>query len=191
MRMIGIAGSPRRNGNSTALMRAALEGACAAGAETCEVTLNDLTYKGCQGCEVCNRRGCCILNDDLTPIIERLRQADGWVLAAPIYYDGVSGQFKTFFDRLRTLTHDSETMALAPQLDGPRRAVIIVTYEDHDRADYEHVAAVLARYLGWMGDFSEVEVLCEGRLDGPQAASQRPDLLARAQALGRSLVRGA
>jgi len=185
--MIGIAGSPRRNGNSATLMRAVLEGARAAGAETSEVYLNGLAFKGCQGCTVCSRGGRCILEDELTPVIEALRHADGWVLAAPIYYDGVSGQLKTFFDRCRTFTHDPETAVLAPQLEGPRRGVVIVTYEDSDRADYTRAAQVLARYLGWMGDFGEVAVMAEGRLDARDAAAQRPDLLARARAMGSGL----
>ena len=48
----GIAGSPRRNGNSATLMRAVLRGATAAGAETKEVYLNGLTFRGCQGCQL-------------------------------------------------------------------------------------------------------------------------------------------
>jgi multimeric flavodoxin WrbA len=47
IRVLGIAASPRRNGNSSTLLRAALGGASAAGAESA-IRLNDLTCKGCQ-----------------------------------------------------------------------------------------------------------------------------------------------
>ena len=97
--VIGIAGSARRSGNSATLMRAALRGAGLAGADTKEVYLNGLVFTGCQGCQECSPKGKCILDDDLTPVLDELRQAEGWVLSSPIYFDSVSGQMKTFFDR--------------------------------------------------------------------------------------------
>lgn len=188
--IIGIAGSPRRHGNSATLMRAVLDGAAsAAGAETDVVHLNGLTYTGCQGCEDCSPGGACIVDDELTPVLERLRAAEGWVLASPIYYDGVTGQMKTFFDRLRTFTKDPETQALEPQLPGKRGAAVIVTYEDDARDDYVHVAQVLANYLAWMGDFGDVAIMAAGNLGPRDAARNRPDLLAKAREVGERLLR--
>ena len=82
--VIGIAGSAREKGNSATLMRAVLEGAAQAGAETKEVYLNGLAFKGCQGCDKCSPGGTCILNDDLTPVLDELDNAEGWVFASPI-----------------------------------------------------------------------------------------------------------
>jgi len=185
--VIGVAGSPRKNGNSATLMRAVLKGAARAGAETKEVYLDGLALRGCQGCDVCSPRGNCILNDELTPVLEELRRADGWVLASPIYYDSVSGQMKTFFDRCRTFTRDPDTHELRPQLEGRRRGVVVVSYEDKPREDYRHEAQKLANYLAWMGDFGKVEIICEGNLGPRDAAARRPDLLARAEQLGRDV----
>jgi multimeric flavodoxin WrbA len=186
-KVTGIAGSARRQGNSATLMRAVLKGAAGAGAETGEVYLNGLVYHGCQGCDRCSPRGTCILSDDLTPVLAELRGATGWVLASPIYYDGLSGQMKTFFDRCRTFTKDPETQELRPQLEGRRQGVVILTYEDEPRDDYLREAEKLSKYLAWMGDFGTVEVMCEGRLGPREAAAGRPDLLARAEALGNGL----
>ncbi|HEA69066.1 MAG TPA: flavodoxin family protein [Desulfobacterales bacterium] len=185
--VIGIAGSARKKGNSATLMRAILKGAVRAGAHTKEVYLNGLVFKGCQGCEKCTSKGKCILNDDLTSILNELHKAEGWVLASPIYYDSVTGQMKTFFDRCRTFTIDPETQKLKPQLKGKRKGVVIVTYEDKPRKDYYHEAEKLANYLGWMGDFSKVEIVSEGKLGPRDAAENRPDLLARAEELGKDL----
>jgi multimeric flavodoxin WrbA len=162
-----------------------LKGAASAGAETREVYLNGLDYRGCQGCEGCTSGGECILKDDLTPILEELRKAEGWVLASPIYYDSVTGQMKTFFDRCRTFTVDPETQELKAQLEGKRKGVVIVTYEDRPRNDYYHEAEKLANYLGWMGDFGKVVIISEGRLGPRDAVANRPDLLARAEKLGQ------
>jgi len=185
--VIGVAGSARKNGNSATLMRAVLKGAAGAGADTDEVYLNGLGLRGCQGCDTCSPTGKCILNDELTPVLEELRKADGWVLASPIYYDSVSGQMKTFFDRCRTFTRDPQTHELRPQLEGRRTGVVIVSYEDKPREDYHHEAEKLASYLAWMGDFGKVEMICEGNLGPRDAARGRPELLARAEELGERL----
>ena len=183
--VIGIAGSARRNGNSTTLMRAALRGVAAAGAETSEVCLDDLPYHGCRGCARCAPDGGCVIDDALTPVLEELREADGWILASPIYFDGVTGQMKSFYDRCYHFTRDPATAESRPQLAGRRVGLVIVTYEDEPRDDYRHAAAVLANYLGWMGDFGEVGVVAEGGLGPADAAANRPDLLARVEAMGR------
>lgn len=185
--VIGVAGSPRKNGNSATLMRAVLRGAARAGADTKEVYLNGLVFQGCQGCDRCSPKGTCIVSDQLTPVLAELRQAAGWVLASPIYYDSVSGQMKTFFDRCRAFTRDPETQELRPQLEGRRKGVVIVSYEDKPREDYHHEAEKLANYLAWMGDFGNVEIVCEGNLGPRDAAAGRPDLLARAEELGKGL----
>ncbi len=187
IRAIGIAGSPRREGNSMTLLRAVLEGAASAGAEAGRIVyLNGLSYRGCQACEPCSPRGECAVRDELTEVLSALREAQVWVLASPIYYDGVSGQMKSFFDRCRCLTYRQGR--LAPLLEGPRAATVIVTYEDKPRRDYLRQAKVLAGYLSWMGDFRAVEVISEGRLGPPGDAAERPELLARARQVGKGIV---
>jgi len=185
--VLGIAGSPRRAGNSTTLMKAVLAGAAASGAAGKIFHLNDFLFHGCQGCSPCTQDATCRIQDDLTPVLEALRGADIWVLASPIYYDGVSGQMKLFFDRCRHLTH--EGVRLKPQLPGPRAAALIVTHEDKPRHDYPDTARHLAKYLSWMGDFDPVEVVAFSELGPADAAAQRPWLIRQARELGEGLVR--
>ncbi len=73
--VIGIAGSPRRNGNSTTLLRSVEKGAESKGARTGIIHLNDLTYKGCQACEKCSPGGRSIIKDALTPVFSALKLA--------------------------------------------------------------------------------------------------------------------
>ena len=181
-RAVGISGSPRRGGNSETLLRAALEGAEAAGAETILVRLNELTYLGCQNCEACITAGECTQRDDLTDVLTALRDADVWLLASPVYFDGVSGQLKTFFDRCWCFIHE------ANKLKGRRAGAIIVTYEAGPSPFYEQVAQRLIGYLPWFGPFDPVEVLAEPRLGPADAASQQPELLAKARSLGTRFV---
>jgi multimeric flavodoxin WrbA len=186
LRAVGIAGSPRRSGNSSTLLQAALEGAASAGAETRLVHLNDLTFRGCQACDQCGSAGRCVLDDELTPVLASLREADIWILATPIYFDSVTGQMKLFFDRCRGMTWGSGEHK--PQLPGRRRAAIIATSEAHPYDAYLTALKSLASYFPWMGDFGEVAMMAEGGLGPADAVSKRPDLLDKARALGRRLV---
>lgn len=181
LRIVGISGSPRPGGNSETLLAAVLAGAKEAGAASSVVRLNKLSYRGCQGCDACQTTGACVLKDDLTAVHRQLSQARLWVLAAPIYYDGVCGQMKLFFDRLRPFS--------VRKLPGRRAGLLLITYEDKEREDYAKHARVLADYLSWFGDFRPAEILCAGRLGGPAAAKARPDLLRQAAEAGRRLAR--
>ena len=188
LKVIGIAGSARREGNSSTLLKAVLAGATSAGARTECVYLNELNFRGCQGCTPCTEDATCRIKDELTPVLAAVRAADIWVLAAPIYFDGVCGQMKLFFDRLHHLINQAgKTKKLLP---GKRAAAVVITYEDKPRDDYLDVARRMVYYLGWMGDFDPTEILVGARLRPPDAARARPELLAEAEELGRRLVEG-
>jgi len=177
---VGIAGSPRRRGNSTSLLNAYLAGAESVGFDTELVYLNGLTYKGCQACDRCVNGHSCLIEDDLTEILPRLENAAIWAMASPIYYDGVSGQLKMFYDRLRYTTFEPK------KLEGKRRCIVIVTYEDDETDDYRKVAGALAKYLNWngRGDFGDVKVVAESNLGPKHAWKERSDLLDKLRGYG-------
>lgn len=177
---VGIAGSPRRRGNSSSLLNAYLEGTASAGFETQFVYLNGLTYKGCQACDRCVNGRSCLVDDDLNEVFPLLERAAIWAMASPIYYDGVSGQLKTFYDRLRFTTFDPHKLA------GPRRGIVIVTYEDDENEAYPKAAGALAKYLNWRdrGDFGEVKVVAESNLGPKDAWKDRPEVLDRLNQYG-------
>ena len=99
--------------------------------------LNALRYCGCQGYDACQATGECVLKDDLTSGHQQLRESSLWVLAAPIYYDGVCGQMKLCFDRLRHFS--------VRKLTGRRAGLVFITYEDKERKDYAKLTRVLTR----------------------------------------------
>lgn len=101
--IVVIASSPRRNGNSNALVKAFAEGAAAAGHAVEVVQLSNKKMEFCRGCMVCNQTNQCVIRDDMKEIVEKLLAADVVVFATPVYYYSVSGQLKTFFDRTSPL----------------------------------------------------------------------------------------
>jgi multimeric flavodoxin WrbA len=71
MNIVGLMGSPRKNACSSAIANRFMESATKAGASIQSFVLNELTYKGCQGCYACKKSiDHCILNDDLTKVLD-------------------------------------------------------------------------------------------------------------------------
>lgn len=105
-KIIIIDGGPRKNMNTAKLLQRFAEGAKFVSGETEAkvVRLYDLDYKGCISCMACKLKGkasnICRFKDGLTPLLEEIAQADGLVLGSPIYFGEVTGQMRTFLERL-------------------------------------------------------------------------------------------
>jgi multimeric flavodoxin WrbA len=105
MKIMAFNGSPRKKHNTATLLQKALEGAASRGANTELINLYDLFYKGCISCFACKTRGGksygrCAVEDDLTAIFREVEKADAIILGSPIYYGTVSGEMKSFMERL-------------------------------------------------------------------------------------------
>lgn len=97
--IIVISSSPRKNGNSNALVAAFVRGAEERGNAVEVISLTGKHMEFCRGCMVCNKTNRCVIADDMKQINEKLGKAEVVVFATPVYYYSVSGQLKTFFDR--------------------------------------------------------------------------------------------
>lgn len=105
MKVMAFNGSPRKKWNTATLLQKALEGAGSQNAETELIHLYDLNYKGCISCFACKTiggksYGRCAVQDDLTDVFSKVEQADAIILGSPIYWGTVSGEMKSFMDRL-------------------------------------------------------------------------------------------
>lgn len=104
MKIIAFNGSPRRNGNTAKLLKEALRGAAASGADTEYVDLYSLNYKGCISCFYCKRKdkdhGTCIVKDDLSPFLTKAKEADALLFGSPIYFMSLTSGMHAFLERL-------------------------------------------------------------------------------------------
>ena len=105
MTVLAINGSPRKKWNTATLLEKALEGAASKGAETELVHLYDLDFKGCTSCFACKLKGGasygrCAMNDGLSPLLAKIAEADALVLGSPVYFGTVSGEMRSFMERL-------------------------------------------------------------------------------------------
>lgn len=103
-KVIAINGSPRRNENTATLIGEALRGAADNGAETEQVNLYSLNFKGCISCFACKLKtrehGICAMKDDLSSVLERVKEADALILGSPIYFMNMSSGMIAFIERL-------------------------------------------------------------------------------------------
>ncbi|MCS7144232.1 MAG: flavodoxin family protein [Archaeoglobaceae archaeon] len=105
MKAVGILGSPRKEGNSSKMLRACLEELSNAGFETEFVYLQEKKIRYCIGCGTCLREGECIFDDEMTELKEIVKNAKVLVLASPVYFLNVSAQMKCFIDRMLAFGH--------------------------------------------------------------------------------------
>ncbi|HPJ29966.1 MAG TPA: flavodoxin family protein [Methanothrix sp.] len=182
MKAIGIVGSPRKNGNVDRLVQAVLDGAEEVGRETTKYHLNEMNYSGCQACDYCKSHESCKLDDDLSEVLEGIREADAVVFGSPIYFYLFSGQFKLMQDRMYSLIDSGFNSRLAPG----KKAVIVTSQGHPDTSAFEKAADEFAGILKLLG-FEVVEIIRMGGGGAPDAVLERKDLLEKARAAGGAL----
>ena len=99
-KIIGICGSPHLNGNTAKLIKKILDGCKRAGAEIEFISLGNKKILFCKACYECIKKGECVLDDNLNGIRKKMINANGIVIGSPTYGREITGQLKTFFDRL-------------------------------------------------------------------------------------------
>jgi multimeric flavodoxin WrbA len=183
MKIIGIDGSPRKDGNTEKLVRRILAGAEEAGGRTEFLKLADLTINYCTGCGACRATGECVMQDDMDRVYDALQQSDVIVLGSPIYAWQVSGTTKVFMDRLcRVLTPQYES-----RLNGPKKiafaytqgnpdAEMFKTYLDYQEKVYPFLGFTLAGRIQAAGTRAQDDILAQ------------QETLARAYSLGQELA---
>jgi len=106
MKVLGILGSPHKDGGSASLLFCALKGAEKVGAEVEWVSVYDGVIEPCKGCiqdEDPNCKYPCVFEDYGKVILEKIYQADGVIFATPIYWFAPSGPLKVLIDRMTCL----------------------------------------------------------------------------------------
>ncbi len=179
-KIVILNGSPRRNGNTSALVKKFTEGAESVGNTVTEFFLDKMKINGCKGCfGGHSSRGCpCVQKDDMIQIYPAVKDCDVIVLATPLYYWNMSGQIRIAIDRLFALEENDGNL-----LRGHGRAGVllmaaegngfddVLTYYDHlmEHLKWENLGHVLAGGNGEVDDIA-------GKLE-----------LEQAYALGRSI----
>ncbi len=99
MKVLGLATSPRRGGNTDSLLDVTLAELSAAGHEVRKVRLCEHKVAPCEAHPGCRKGAGCVIQDDLPALADQAQGADAVVFAIPVYYWGVPAQLKAYIDR--------------------------------------------------------------------------------------------
>lgn len=154
MKLLVISASPRHDGNSHALARAAIEGARGAGDEVEHIFLDDYVQHLLDNCRMCRNAedGRCSLDDRYAELLlDKMLPADGIIYSMPLYFYGMPGRLKTVFDRLFCYTANSapEQDVVVDGIVGKKVGVLISCEENYVGATHGVAAQFqeLTRYL--------------------------------------------
>lgn len=186
--VLGIAAGPRKGGNSEQLLDAVLAGAKAAGASVELVRAADLAMEGCRECGGCDRTGCCVVQDEMQPLYDKLLAADAVVFATPIFFLGVASQGKRIIDRGQALWVRRHRLREDPARPG-RKGLLIATAGGSSDSVFDGARDTVKAF------FAEVGVEWGGELvarplEGPEEVRATPGLLDRAEEIGKALAEG-
>ena len=146
-KIVILNGSPRKNGNTSALVKSFTEGAESAGNTVTEFFLSGMDIHGCKGCfGGHSSKACpCVQKDDMDQIYQEAKEAEVVVLASPLYYWTMSGQLRTALDRLFALEEGDGNLLRG----NGRASALLMAAEEHGFDDavlyYDH----LLEHLRW------------------------------------------
>ncbi len=182
MKILAIVGSPRINGNTNYLTDLALKEAERLGATTEKIIISEKKLSPCLGHEECSGQVACLRKDDGMEILQKFVEADGLILATPIYYYDISSWLKIFIDRNYFLyTHDINCKAKAAGL-------IVIG----GGAGIEDTVMSLNKFLsGSTLSIPKGKIfVVSGYADAPGEVKSKPDLVNQARDMGKKLVEG-
>lgn len=189
-KIVCLLGSPRPKGNSQIIANKIAEAAGALGATAEFIPLYQLDYKGCIACLGCKKTADeCVLRDDLTDVLRKVREADILIVASPVYFGGLPGPLKSVIDRMYSFLNPTylqghDVSRLAPG----KKCVFILT---QGQGEPEAFADVFTPYQGFFGPgwFGYEMHLIRGLgMSVPGAAAENAALMAEAEELGRKLM---
>lgn len=99
VKVLGIVGSPRKAGNTEIMLKEALKAAQEAGAEVELLRLAEKKIRPCDGCLSCGVTGKCKIDDDLMAVFKKMTEADGIIIASPVYFGSITPETKALIDR--------------------------------------------------------------------------------------------
>lgn len=185
MNVVGIAGSPRRLGNTEKLLDRALEGAVLSGARVNKIILNELNFKPCQECGGCSKTGVCVIRDDMESVYKMMANADAVILVTPIFFASVSAQAKAMIDRFQCAWEAKYNLKKIAH--AKKRGIFISVAGSYRKDSFENAKAVVRAFFTTLDIEYSGELFCGG-IEKDADVDNSKEILDKAFALGRELV---
>ena len=188
MRVLGIAGSPRRGGNTDLLLAEVMRGAASRGAKVKTIILSQLSIAPCQHCDACLETGKCKVKDDMQMVYKELERADRVVLASPVHFMGVTAQTKAMIDRCQALWVRKYILKQPPLGDKRERKGLFISVGGMKLANLFEPALATVKALFKVLDITYAGELLFPGVDERGAITKHPDALRQAFLAGQRLV---
>ncbi len=185
-KILALSGSPRRGGNSETLLDRAVSGLETGGGEVEKIILNELKITPCQECGGCDKTGICTVNDDMRIIYPKLDQAHIIILAAPIFFSGISAQAKALIDRCQC--HWIRKFILEQSPHRHKRSGAFISVRGQAGLGVFQFAAKPVRAMFVTEDINCSQELFVDEVDAKGDVNKRKDVLNAAYRLGRNLL---
>ena len=130
MKVLIINGSPRPNGNTTIALNEMVKVFDADGIKSDVVQIGNKDIRGCIACGVCYEKGKCVFDDVVNELAPKFEEADGLVIASPVYYASANATLIACLDRLFYSTHFDKTMKVGASVVVARRGGCSSTFDE-------------------------------------------------------------
>ena len=129
MKVLLLNGSPRVNGNTALSLEEMVKVFTEEGIETEVIQVGNKDIRGCLACGGCYETGKCVIDDLVNEVGEKFKEADGLVVASPVYYASANGSVVSFMDRLFYSTNFDKTMKVGASVAIARRGGCSATFD--------------------------------------------------------------
>lgn len=129
MKVLIINGSPRKDGNSALLIKEATRVFEEAGVEVIRYDVGVKDIRGCMACGGCQKKGECVIGDDVPRLAKELASADGMLVASPVYYASPNGSLISLLDRLFMSANCDLRMKVGAAFAVARRAGTVASFD--------------------------------------------------------------
>ena len=130
MKVLLINGSPRKEGNTSIALKEVSDELNREGIETETIQIGMQVIRGCLACGYCHKNGKCVIDDIVNKISEKFKEADGLVIASPVYYASANGTLISFLDRLFYSSPFDKTMKVGTSIAVCRRGGASATFDE-------------------------------------------------------------
>lgn len=144
-KVVIVSSTMRKGGNSELLAEEFAKGAREVGNEIETIFLRNHSLEFCKGCMACLKAKKCVIKDDTTELMEKVRNADILVFATPIYYYAMCGQLKTFLDRMNPIYTAGHHF---------KKVYLLTTAADEDNTAMQ---GAIKEVEGWVSCFDRVK----------------------------------
>ena len=130
MKVLILNGSPKKNGNTAIAIQEMVKIFDEEGIETELIQVGSMMIRGCVSFNTCSKTGKCTIDDEVNKIAPKFEEADGLIVASPVYYASANATLVACLDRLFYSTNFDKTMKVGASVVVARRGGCSATFDE-------------------------------------------------------------